>query len=304
MITKATIAAAALALALTASAQSRRMAILDMPASPQALALGSSALGANGGIYADPAVALFGTEATAIDYNFALTDDNTGRTGLHTISATHRTGNDMLLVGARYFAQGRLGREIDIDMKPVGDGRRLYSYMADAGYGHRFGQVGVYGSVGIASEKTTLQTTACRLNLGAAWHGHAGRTQWIAGAAVRDLGFAVADNKNHALAPLAHAGGRLTVPTWGRQSLTAVIDGGAYLPLDDNKTAGTFGGGLAYSFARSLTIGVGAHTGDSDDFVGTGFSLKVGIVSISAAVKFAMSDGLDDVYMVGAGVSF
>lgn len=301
----------ALSLTLAATAQSRRMAILDMPASPRSLSLGGSAIGADGSVYADPSLPVIGDTSTATAdktmtsaaYSFGLVDADAGNMGIHTLTASHRTGRGALLFGARYYAQGRLGRELDIDMKPVGDRRRLYSYTVDAGYVHRLGRVAVYGSAGVASEQTVAQSTACRISLGAACSGRLGAASWQAGAAVRDLGFAVADNKSHALAPLAHAGGRLTLPTFARQSISVVADGGAYLPLDDNKASGTFGGGLLYDFADRLTLSAGGHTGDHDEYVGAGIGVRVGVVRIDAAAKFALDDGLSNIYMLGAAVT-
>lgn len=293
---------AALAITLTATAQSRRMAIFDMPASPTSLSLGGAQLGAEGNIYADPSLLITDEHKTNVDYSFGLVDADAGNMGIHSLTASTRQGKNLLLLGARYYAQGKLDRELDIDMKPIGDGRHLYSYQADAGYGRIMGNVTVYGSLGIASEKTTDQTTAYRVNIGATYHGTIGKGTWQAGAAVRDLGFAVADNKSHALAPLAHAGGSITIPTFTNQKLTAVVDGGAYLPLDDNDKEGTFGGGLAYSFADKLSLRAGAHTGSHDGYVGAGLGVRLGIVKVNAAAKFALGDGNSNIYMIGAGI--
>lgn len=297
------LAALAALLTLTSTAQSRRLAVTDMPASPKALALGGSALGAEASIYADPALTAADTTATRAAYSFGLVDADAGRMRLHTLTASQHVGRGVLMLGARYYAQGRLERQLDIDMKPIGPRRRLYSYLVDAGYARALGKWTVYGTMGIGSEKTTTQTTACRIGLGAALKGSWGKASWEGTVAVRDLGFATADNKSAALAPLAHGGGRLSVPTAAGQVLTAVVDGGAYLPLDDNTCKGTFGGGLTYSFARRVEVRAGGHTGDGDDFVSAGLGVRVGIVRVDAGAKFGLASGLPNIYMVGASLA-
>lgn len=303
MLRKYIIAAMAALSVFSSMAQSRSLAIADMPASPGTIAFGGSALGAEGSIYADPALLPLDTTSTRVGYSYGLVDSDAGRMNLHTLTASQRMGQGVLMLGFRYYAQGRLERQLDIDMKPIGHGRRLYSYLVDAGYVRAVGPWMLYGEMGVGSEKTVTQATACRVGLGAALTGSCGAATWEGTLAVRDLGFVMTGNKSEALAPLAHGGGRFRMPTFAGQVLTLVVDGGAYLPLGDNSCKGTFGGGLAYGFAKRVEIRAGGHTGDGDDFVSAGLGVRMGRVHVDVGTKFGLASGLPNVYMIGASLA-
>ena len=294
-------------LAVNVLAQGLRMAILDMPASVHSLSMGGCSLGAMTGayVYTNPSAA-FGAEISpvVVDYDVTLVaEEQADNMYLHSLSASYRTGNHLLMGGVRYYAQGTIDRLVDENMQMVPWSHRLYSYRVDLGYARQFQRAVVYGTLGIASEQTVSQTDAYRISLGGSFRGEVGSMPYTLGVEVRDLGLVSHLNKNHALSPLVHCGGTLSCPIGFQQTLGLYVDGGSYLPVDGADVASMVCGGLSYSIAGRYSLSAGAHCGDRNNFATSGLSVRIGWLTILGSCRFGWEDGQSSMYMIGARFS-
>lgn len=291
--------------ALSVHAQGRRMAIVDMPVSAVSLAHGGGVFGFSERalVYADPSVGFDDTQTTmCANYAFGLVDGAGGSMGLHTLGLSHRSGKHLLMGGARYFAQGKTGPVLDINMKPVADAMRLYSYGVDVGYVHTMGRFAIYGILGMISEKTDVQDNAYRLGIGMAFHGQKGLMRYKLNLAVRDLGGVGTGDRWQILSPLLHGGGALRLATARNQELDVTLDSGVYLPSGKSKVSGMLSGGVDYTLAKRYSLRLGGHAGDHDDYLGAGLGVRVGRIAFDAAVRLTAKDGASHLYMAGVQV--
>ncbi len=296
------------AVCLLMHAQSRPVPIYDMPASARSLSTGGGSMGRQQSayIYTNPSAAFAAEEARGTaEYLLALVDNKTGNMLLHTVTASHRWGSHLVMGGVRYYAQGSIDHALDINMKPVPGRLRLYAYTADLGYARRLGAFSVYGSLGLASEKAAERIGAYRANIGASFSHSLQSADYTVGLGIRDLGMVSYRGKNKRLAPLLHAGGSVTLPTWEGQALGVFVDGGMYLPSGKSKAAGILGAGLDYTFAKRYSLRAGGHTGgDRDNYLSAGLGVRVGRFTMDAAAKLACEDGLSNLYMAGMKFDF
>ncbi|MBR6286389.1 MAG: hypothetical protein IKR18_05270 [Bacteroidaceae bacterium] len=295
------------ALPLLALAQGRILPVDDLPGSAASCAHGGSSfvLSEAGNIYSGIFTSsLIADGTTEAGYSLGLIDGKSYSMSFHTITAAHRSGNNVVMAGARYFAQGKIDRMVDIDMKPVEGSIRLYSYTADVGYAHVFNSLTLSATIGVASEKTTSQLNAYRASIGATYSGKISSIDYLIGAGVRDAGMYSVAGKSKALAPLLHAGGAVVLPLSANHQFGLNVDGGVYVESDNSKTSPTLSGGLDYTFMRNYTLRVGGHTGDDDNYMGTGLSVRLGRCVVDAAAKIAFEEGLSNCYMFGIKADF
>lgn len=287
-----------------AFAQSRSLPIIDLPGTPSSMALGGASFVEKDvqSIYSDmPSAYMMDNHHTGVSYSLGVIGSTPSNT-FHALSVSHREGSSVIMLGARYLSQGKIHDVIDADMQPTGKSLNMYSYMADIGYGYMLRHLTLYATLGVASEKTAMQINAYRVNLGASYHKMSKNIHWIIGAGVRDLGMMTVNGTSNGVSPLLHGGGMVAFDLGTGQKLDVCVDGGAYLPIGEGRTSETIGGGLGYTFFHNYTIRTGFHAGDGNSYIGAGASCKIGHCKIDAAVKFAYTDNLYNIYMVGLGV--
>lgn len=292
---------------LVGQAKGRRMAVLDMPASVQSLALGGSTMGHFSGsyIYTNPGAAFQTEQQTLIDYSLLVVDEiDIHPLYLHSLAASYRANNHLLMGGVQYYNQGKLPRILNEYMEWVGNEQRLYSMRADLGYAYQGSVVQIYGSLGMATEQTTYQTTGLVTQLGAnyrnRWHG----MSYQLGLNVNQLGFVAYKNQQKMLSPLLQGGGSLECATWGTQIFSVYSQGGVYLPVNQTKASAVYSGGLSYAFLHRFACNMGAHGGDDDNYLSSGLSIQFQSFTVEASAKFALSDGLNNGYMMGMHLHF
>ena len=280
-------------------AQSRRMPIYDTPLSSFSMGIGGCRMGLQNTayIYTNPTSAYLGADSVwTTDYSYANMDDDQS---LHMVTGSYRSGNHVLMAGVRYFSEGSINRQIDIDMNIVGGRVNFYSYSTDIGYSRRFGKFCVYGVLDVASEKTTVRSSAYCVSLGTGYTDSLLSGVYTVALGVRNLGVVSYQNKNKRLSPLVIAGGSFTFPLWLKHTIGIYADGGVYLPDGNSETAAVFSGGIDYTFMHRYSVRAGGHLEGHDNFLTAGVGCRVACVTLEAAAKFAKENTAHDIYMVG-----
>lgn len=292
---------------MSLKAQSRYMAIYDMPVSVQSLSLGGCRLGMQQSayIYSNPGSSFLGKDRRgSVDYSFGIVNDEIENMYLHTLSASYRFGSHLIMGGIRYYDEGSIHNIVDKNMKTVLDKLRLYTYTVDLGYGHQLDKFSVYGLLGLASEKTISQINAYRISLGANFSDSFKSMSYMVGVGLRNLGVVSYENENKSLTPLAHVGGSIMFPTRKEDSVGLFVDAGIYFFKDKPKRVSTLSLGIDYTFLKSYSLRLGGHTGEKDQYMSAGFGIKISQLTIDAGAKLACEKDLSDIYIIGARFNF
>lgn len=281
------------------SAQSRRMPIYDTPSSSFSMGVGGCRMGLQNTayIYTNPVSAYLGEDSVwTADYAYA---DMGQDLSLHTITGAYRSGDHVLMAGVRYFSEGSIDRQIDVDMNIVGGRVNFYSYSTDLGYSHRFGKFSVYGMLDVASEKTTVRSSAYSVSLGAGYTDSLLAGVYTVAASIRNMGVVSYQNKNKRLSPLVSAGGSFTFPSWQKQTISIYADGGVYLSDGTSGASAVFSGGIDYTLMKRYSLRAGGHLEGHDNYLTAGVGCRVACVTIEAAAKLAKEETAHDIYMIG-----
>ncbi len=288
-------------------AQGRRFAVLDLPGSAVSLAHGGSTFSyADGGnIYANPS---WNTECSmrenVVSYSLGWINQKSSKPTFHTLTAAHRQQNSMIMLGARYYAQGTLNNLLDDNMQPVEGSIHMYSYTIDLGYAHKFHHFSIYTTLGLASEKTVTQTNSYRIGLGASYANHYKKATYQIGIGLRDLGIVSTHNANKSLSPLIHAGGAIALQVNQNHNIAVNVDGGLYPTVEYAKQTSTLAGGIDYQLYHHYTIRIGGHIGDDDNYLAPGLGLSFGKINVDGTIKLTLEDDGVNYGMIGINYNF
>lgn len=294
-----------------AMAQGRPFPIVDLPSSANSLAMGGTTTLREGGCYPyTQPCNIFMTNDTAMraDYQFGYIDnaEHVNNYTWHTLTMAWRHEKQALCVGMRYLDMGKLKQNVDKDMNQMPDnGKCMRSFSFDLGYALLLNSsLSVYATVALMSERTLLTTNGCALNTGAAFSSHWHNMAYTAALGIRNVGFYSYQNTTKMLTPLVYAGGNISLPTWGDQKLTVAAEGGYYRGNGRIKNSGTLSIGTAYSVCRYLSLQMGAHWGDEDNYVAYGLNARLGKITMETSMKTPITANVGKMYMAGVGLIF
>lgn len=293
-----------------AMAQGRPFPITDLPSSPRSLSMGGTTTLRDGGcyVYTQPSN-IFMTQDTSMraDYQLGYIDnaEHVNNYTWHTLTMTWRREKQAVCVGMRYLDMGKLEQNVDKDMNQVpGNGKCMRSFSFDMGYALQLNSsLSVYATAALMSERTLLTTNGCALSTGAAYSSHWHNMAYTAALGIRNVGFYSYQNTTKMLTPLVFIGGNISLPTWGNQRLTVAAESGAYVGNGRVKSSCTLSMGAAYSVCRYLSLRMGTHWGDEDNYMAYGLGARLGKISIDTAIKTPVTANVGKMYMVGIGVN-
>ena len=292
-----------------AMAQGRPFPIADLPSSPLSLGMGGITTLRDGGcyVYTQPSN-IFMTEDTSVraDYHLGYINsaEHVNNYTWHTLAVNWRREKQAICVGVRYLDMGKLEQNVDEDMNQIPESTKcMHSSSFDMGYALRLNRVlSVYATAALMTERILLTTNGCALNTGAAYSTHWHNMACTAALGIRDVGFYSYQNITKMLTPLIYIGGNISLPTWGDQELTVAAGGGAYIGSGHVRSSGTLSLGAAYSVCRYLSLRMGAHWGDEDNYVAYGLGARFGKITVEAAMKSPVSANVGKMFMIGVGV--
>lgn len=298
-------------IALKAEAQSRILHVMESPSSPKSLSLGNTKMGRTDDayIYNNPS-ALFATNSKTADYSLGIipSEDNNTYT-LHTLTAGYGNNKSAFLAGGRFLSMGTFDDWLDNNMTEDVSRKKVsfYSYTIDLGYAYKFSnKVSAYSTIGYTREETISSIWAYRVDVGSNYNGNCTllnrNIEYSVGISAGNLGKYFYKGKSDFLSPNIKLGGSVHIPTASEQILAVFIDGGAFLPVSDNKSSSSLSVGADYSFLKKYAIRFGGHTGDNDDFLSAGFGIKYQIFDLSFGSKIALRKDLNNMYMLGLKV--
>ena len=290
-------------------AQGRLFPITDLPSSAHSLSMGGSTTLRDTGccVYTQPSN-IFMTEDTSMraDYQFGYIDnaEHVNNYTWHTLAMIWRRKKMALCIGMRYLDIGKLEQIVDKDMNLMpGNGKCMRSFSFDMGCALQLNSsLSVYATATLMSERTLLTTNGCALNTGAAYSTHWHNIAYTATLGVRNVGSYSYQNTTKMLTPLVYIGGNISFPTWGNQKLTVVAESGAYVGNGRVKSSCTLSMGVAYSVSRYLSLRIGTHWGDEDNYMAYGLGTRLGKITIEIAIKTPVTTNVGKMYMVGIGV--
>lgn len=294
-------------LPLGLQAQSRMLPIIELPASAEALSMGGVYTGdqQTAWIYTNPTAVFNHAQTWTADYHLGFLPQNNGTSHLHTFHAAHRLGNHAVLVGSRYEDMGTLNTFVDDDMQEVSKEKmRLSSYRFDAGYTFRISRKwAVYTTVGYASERTLTTISGWMINLGI---NHVDSFT-LSRLPLRynltlnglQLGRYAYSGHHGWLSSRIGLGGNISMNIAPKQQLSVFLDAGTFLPSNGIKASTELSGGIAYTFLQMVSVRIGGHTGDKDDFLSCGFSVRYGTLSLHTGMSVPLHKEMHKTYMAG-----
>lgn len=290
-------------LATATMAQGRRMPLADVPISPYALSVGNATKGHVPGcyVYGSQATILYTPNGTSsAEYAFSLVDNATTNYTLHTVSAAHHFERNAIMGGLRYYSLGSIDRMVDINLQPVAGPKHFYTYSAELGYAHSLSNHwSAYATMTIATEKIISTMNAYGVTFGGSYVGKWKTSDYMLGVSLSQLGIYSYNGKSGMLTPSVSGGGSLSTTIGHIHRLTILADGGVYLPTSEEKVAATFGGGIDYTLCGAYSLRVGGHTGEDDNYLSASMGVRIGIFTFDVAAKFALAQGLANMYMAG-----
>lgn len=294
-----------------AMAQGRPFPIVDLPSSANSLAMGGTTTLREGGCYPyTQPCNIFMTNDTTIsaDYQLGYIDnaEYVNNYIWHTLTVTWRREKQAIGVGMRYLDMGKLKQNVDKNMKQMPPNSKcMYSVSFNMGYALQLNSnLSIYVTGALMSEKTLMTTNGCALNAGAAYSTHWHSMASSVALGIRNVGFYSYQNTTKMLTPLVYAGGNISLPTWSDQKLTITAEGGYYRGNGRVKNSGTLSIGTAYCVWRYLSLQMGAHWGDEDNYVAYGLNARFGKMTIETSMKTPITANVGKMYMAGVGLIF
>ena len=296
----------------SAAAQSRILPLGDMAASAASLASGGSRYAGGGAaVYTRPSSAFAQDGSFGADYSAAIIPADGCTQTLHTLTAAWHGGRHAVLLGGRYWLQGKQDIFVDDNMSETSDPRlTMHSCAFDAGYAFAISQsMHAYATVGYVAEKALATVSAVRATVGADYMGGGSLfglgAKYVAGASVSNIGRYSGGGSGGSLSPRIGLGGSVAIAPGARQTLSVNADAGMYLASGNAKSAAELAAGVGYTFLDSYTLRVGTHVGDHDNAFAAGAEARIGrLFTVSGSVRIAAASDVCNIYMIGLSASF
>lgn len=295
----------------SAAAQSRILPLGDMAASAASLASGGSRYAdGDAAVYTRPSAAFGQDGSFGAGYSAAIIPSDGYTQTLHTLTAAWHGGRHAVVLGGRYWLQGKQDIFVDDNMGETADrSLTMRSYALDAGYAFAVSRsVHAYATVGYVAEKTLSTVGGVRATVGADYT-CGGRlfgleAKYVAGASVSNLGRYSGGGNSGSLSPRIGLGGSVELVPGSRQAISVNADAGMYLASGSAKSAAELAAGVGYTFLDCYTLRVGTHVGDHDNALTAGAEARIGPVSVSGGVRIAAASDVSNIYMVGLAARF